>query len=843
MKYCGEYLNRISFPVGGIGTGCIGLGGDGRLVDWEIFNRPSKGSINGYSHMAVRAIDGDRIIPRILNGDMTKDYIGKYKQSKFTGFGYGPEKESMCGYQHFRHTEFDGRFPVASVLFSDDEFPGKIKLTAFNPFIPCDSANSSIPAAFFELEVTNTSDRKMEYQFAFSVTNPYDKSQNYAFFKDNFKAITLRNAGAEPDDVKYGDLTLITDCPDSYTQVCWYRGGWQDGVVSYWNNFSQDADWKDRNYDSVGEHDTATLLASVKVCPGECGKARFVLSWNVPNNFNDWCRAVVDDGEEPKKWKNYYSTVFDSSADSAVYSLSNFDSLFSRTLRFRDILHSSSLPPVVIDAVSSNLSVLKSPIVWRLEDGSFYGWEGAHERSGSCEGTCQHVWNYAYAMCFLFPDLERSIRDLEFKYSTDSDGKMKFRMTLPPGSPGWEVRACLDGQMGSVIKWYREWKLSGDDEWLRNNWDKIKSIVEYAWNDQNPDRWDYDKDGVLEGRQHHTLDMELFGPSSWLESMYLAALKAASQMARYLGDVSKADEYCALYENGRKWMKENLFNGRYFIHKVDIKDKLTPEKFDACDEYWNYETNEIKYQVGEGSAIDQMLGQWHSEILGLGDIFDKEQMHTALSEMMKNNFKPAMRDFTNPWRVFALNDEAGTVMCDYPEGSRKPSIPVPYSEEVMTGFEYAFAGLLCSQKMYDEGLRVVEAIRDRYDGKKRNPWNEVECGSNYARSMASFSLLVILSGFEFDMPHSHLGFRPYTDGDFRCFWSVEGAWGEFEISGNNAGLRIEEGSVRLASFGLNCAEKVESVKIDGSEVCFECDGQKILFEEKAVSQSIDFVMK
>ena len=153
------------------------------------------------------------------------------------------------------------------------------------------------------------------------------------------------------------------------------------------------------------------------------------------------------------------------------------------------------------------------------------------------------------------------------------------------------------------------------------------------------------KDGVLEGRQHHTLDMELFGPSSWLEGMYLAALKAAAEMAEHLGEPDKADEYLEIFEKGKKWVKENLFNGKYFIQKVDLGNKEYADHFNA-PQYWNEERNELKYQIGEGCEIDQVLGQWHANLLGLGEIFDKDQLRSALQSIYKNNFK-CMRDFTN----------------------------------------------------------------------------------------------------------------------------------------------------------------------------------------------------
>ncbi|MGM9663483.1 MAG: GH116 family glycosyl-hydrolase, partial [Eubacteriales bacterium] len=183
MKYIGDYTSEISFPLGGIGTGCVGLGGNGRLMDWEIFNRPSKGSINGYSHFAIKAVKDNKPITFVLNGDLKKDFMGQYNQSKYTGYGRGPEPQRMCGFPHFRNVVFDGEFPIATLNFKDDKFPADVTMTAFNPFIPNDSKNSSIPAAFFEIEVTNTTEETLKYQIALSVANPYI-SRNEAKKKD-----------------------------------------------------------------------------------------------------------------------------------------------------------------------------------------------------------------------------------------------------------------------------------------------------------------------------------------------------------------------------------------------------------------------------------------------------------------------------------------------------------------------------------------------------------------------------------------------------------------------------------------------------------------------------------
>ena len=835
MKYNDDYTREISFPLGGIGTGSIGLAGNGRFVDWEIFNRPSKGSTNNESHFAVKAVRNGKTVTYVLNGDLNKDFMGQYQKEKFFGYGFGPSTNTMCGFPHFRHVEFNGEFPIAELNFKDENFPAEIKLIAFNPFIPNDEDNSSIPAAFFEIEIKNTTDEIIEYQTALSVANPFKVTRNRSEIADGIRVLKLYNGGTDKDDAEYGDLCVASSCEDVHIQTCWYRGKWRDGVVTYWNEFDSCENLNERSYDENGESDTGTVSATVKIVPGKTEKVRFVLSWNIPNNHKYWGK----DGEQNRQWKNYYATMFADSSESAIYAIKNWDELYRRTVLFKNGLYGSSFSEPVIDAIASNLSVLKSPTVLRLEDGSFYGWEGVHENEGSCEGTCQHVWNYTYALCFLFPRLERSIRELEFKYSTDKDGRMGFRLMLPIGSSMTDHRPCLDGQMGSIIKSYREWKISGNNEWLKDNWSSIKKVLEYAWSDSNKDAWDLNKDGVLEGRQHHTLDMELFGASSWLEGMYLAALKAAAEMADFLGDKEKSKEYYELFIKGQKWTKENLFNGKYFIQKVNIDDKSVTDAFGASDIYWNDEAKEIKYQIGEGSSIDQLLAQWHADIIGLGNIFDEKQISSALAEMMKNNYKRNMRNHVNPWRIFSLNDESGSVICDYPKGCRKPKIPISYCEETMTGFEYSFAGLLCSRGRISDGETVVKAVRDRFDGKKRNPWNEFECGSNYARSMASFALLPILSGFEFDMPNNHIGFNPHIKDKFSCIWSVDGAWGEFKLTKNKIRVIVLEGELELKSLGLKFCVGVCSVEIDGNSVdyCFKDD--VLYFEKNIIGNKIE----
>lgn len=834
MKY--EKTRKISFPLGGIGSGCIGLAGNGELIDWEIFNRPNKNTRNGYSHFAIKAVCKDKTVAKILQGDTVEDLTGTRHPDQPGGFDFGPRVNSMAGFPHFKNVEFDGEFPLAKLTYSDELFPGKVSLCAFNPMIPHDAFNSSLPASFFQWEIKNTTKEDIKYSISLCVQNPWGVSKN----EKQENGCFLYNDGKDKEEIGYGDLTILTDNEGVNVQPYWYRGNWQDGVTTYWKEFSACTPMPERTYETAGTVDHSSVVASVKIKAGEKKSIRFVLAWNVPVQYNYWL-PYRDENDKDITWKNYYATQFDNSLDTAKYALSKFSELLLKTESFAEALHSSTLPDFVIDAVTANLSVLKSSVVLRLEDGSFWGWEGVHDRAGLCEGSCQHVWNYAYALPFLFPELERSMRENTIKYGTNEHGKSTFRIPLPLGRRYDRYIICVDGQMGEVIKCYREWKISGDNEWLKKNSETIFKMLEYAWNKENEHGWDTDCDGVMEGRQHNTLDIELFGPNSWLEGFYLAALDCGAQMAEALGENERAEKYRSLYASGKKWTNENLFNGEYFGHIVDLTDKSLVEKYSApLDYYWNDEAGQIKYQLGEGCIIDQMLADWHCAILGIDSVFDKDKKHVALQNLYKNNFKPSMRTVANAFRNFALNDEAGVLICTYPEGKNEPKIPILYSTETMTGFEYALAGLLLSEGYITEAESIVKAVRDRYDGEKRNPWSELECGHNYARSMASYALLNIYSGFSFDMTKNYMGFKPINKhGSY--FWSVKDTYGNVKIESEKTTLSVIGNELKLSSFGLSDNKKVISVFVDGTYVPFEQKDNVLSFSEIDIKCTLEII--
>lgn len=840
MLYKKNKTKNISFPLGGIGTGCIGLAGNGSLVEWEIFNRPNKNSYNGYSHFAIKVEQNGKSQTKVLQGDAIESLFGMHNDLVYVGYGNGPHCNSMAGFPHFKDVKFEGTFPLARLTFSEKDFPVSVKLTAFNPFIPHDEFNSSIPGAFFEWEVENLTSSGLECAISLSVQNPNVNSINEEF-DEKFSGILFKDNGHNKDEIGYCDLCAITDQDDAHTQAYWLRGPHKDPYITYWNDLSCDRRIKKRNYTEARWNDHGSLVAYVKVEPRKTKKIRFVITWNVPNQYNYWNPCKDEKGSDVT-WKNYYATQFENSKASAIYSMENFEKLFQKTKLFSDSLQSCSLKSFVKDAISSNLSVLKTPTVLRLEDGSLWGWEGCFEKEGSCEGSCQHVWNYAYVLPFLFPKLERSLRENTIKYALLESGKTKFRVPLPVGRDLGEFRSCLDGQMGEVIKCYREWKLSGDNDWIKERANSIFKMLEFAWSKENEDGWDLNEDGVLEGRQHHTLDLELFGPSSWLQGFYLLALDCGAEIARSIGDSERANKYVKLYNQGKRWTNENLFNGEYFYHKIDLKDKSIVDKYGASD-YWGESVNEIKYQVANGCIIDQMLADWHAVILGRDEIFDKEKKCIALKNLYKYNYHSSMREVLNLWRIFAVDDEGGAIICSYPKKENSPKIPILYTEECMTGFEYALAGLMIANGYVEEGETIVKAVRDRYDGEKRNPWNEIECGANYARSMASFALMTIYSGFSFDMTKKRIGFNPLTSTKSRYLWGVADTWGKVDLTKKKHVLTVLGEELKLCSYTLPDGKTCKKIKVDGKIIDFSMDKTNINFDCVTIKNKMEIEIK
>ena len=823
--YSGERRRYVAFPLGGIGTGSVSLSGSGRLIDWSIHNRPAIHQFNGYSHFAIKAEQGGKLLSaRVLNGPYEGVPTGSPSVHKFDGFGFGANRDTLAGVPHFDDVTFIGRFPVAELEFHQAGFPGQVRMTAFSPFIPHNDRDSSIPVALFSFSIKNSTEAPIDYTLAATVGNYGCESGIHTFSRSDGLSILHFTSANQDDSEQRGDLAIITDSEEVEHVDYHFRGQWFDSLARYWREFARPGKLPERNYQKpravrnmFQQPEHGTLAVGVRIQPGETREVRYTLSWNYPFGSIYWFNREGPGSPSypgvPPTWKNYYATQWSDSIASGADAFKRWHTLETETAAFRDSLFGSSLPPEIIDAVNGTLGILRSATVIRLEGGELWGWEGQHPSEGSCEGSCTHVWNYQQTLANLFPGLERSLRETEFTHNQLPSGGLTFRQRLPLGSGFDIIGPCADGHFGAIIKVYREWKNSGDDEWLRRFWPKIRRALEYAWSPENPDQWDPKKTGVLWGRQHHTLDMELFGPSSWLTTMYLAALKAGAVMAHAMGDSDFANQCGELASKGGAYVDRELFNGRYYVQKLDLSDRSVLTRFDQnrkagvlresfMEAYWSDEYGEIKYQIGEGCLTDQILGQWHAEIAGLGDLLEPANVLTALKTVFEKNYVADLRDHFNPCRVYAYENEAGLLNCTWPDGANKPALPVPYAEEVWTGLEYMMASHLIQRGLVEEGLTIVRAARARHDGSRRNPWNDMECGSYYIRALSSYALVNAYSGFTFDQRAGEIGLKPARPRDGVYFWSGGHGWGVIELKGPGLTIKVRGGELSVSRLRL-----------------------------------------
>ena len=488
---------------------------------------------------------------------------------------------------------------------------------------------------------------------------------------------------------------------------------------------------QDVSYPVTERRSAAIASRAVELKPFSRHIFKFVLTWFFPNH---------EHGHE-------YANRFNSAVDVANYISDDWSRLTGDTAKWYSTFYAdSTLPGWLLFRLHSTVCNMATGTCQWWKDGRFWAWEGV----GCCEGTCTHVWNYAQAPARLFPELERSAREMQdFGEGFDSNtGLVGFRSN----------RAyAADGQCGTILKAYREHQMSADYSFLKRNWPRIKKALEFSI------RQDGNDDGLIENSQHNTYDINFEGPNTFVGSLYLAALRAGQEMAKEMGDEQFAERCRKIFESGSRLSAERLWNGEYFIQLVDLK------KYP-------------KFQYADGCLSDQVFGQGWAHQLGLGYIYPKDYVHEALQSVWKYNWTPDVGPYNavhKPERWFARAGEPGLFTCTWPKGDYMEE-GVRYKSEVWTGIEYQVAGGMVWEGMINDAIAICDGIQKRYDPAKHNPFNEVECGDHYARAMASWGVYIALCGYEYHGPKGHIGFAPkITPENFSAAFTAAEGWGTF----------------------------------------------------------------
>ena len=542
----------------------------------------------------------------------------------------------------------------------------------------------------------------------------------------------------------------------------------------------------------------ASLAVSTTLAPGQSKTITFLLTWHFPNRTT-WTPSKNGCCADKDPIGNYYTTQYRDAWDAAVKIAPQLNALETQTQRFVHAFCQSDLPLEVKESALFNLSTLRTQTCFRTPDGHFFGWEGCIDDAGCCLGSCTHVWNYEQATAFLFGDLSRSMREIEFLHALRPDGMMNFRVYLPLSRALDFAKAAADGQMGCVVKAFRDWQLSGDDAFLQKLYPQIKKSLEFCWIKGG---WDADQDGVMEGCQHNTMDVEYYGPNPQMGLWYLAALRAGEEMANYLNDADFAARCHDLFTRGSRWLDEHLFNGEYYEHHVRPPRRAADVAESLQVGMGGRVLKDPDYQLGAGCLVDQLIGQLLAHVCGLGYLVKKAHVRRTLKSIWKYNRRNPLKNHFNCMRTYALGDEAALLMASYPKN--RPQNPFPYFTEVMTGFEYTAAIGMLYEGQEQDGLQAIRDIRDRYDGRKRSPFDEAECGHHYARAMISWAAVLALTGFRYSGVEQKMSFAPHN-GTF--FWSTGYAWGTCTIRRMAKNARIElqvlHGQLPLRTFELS----------------------------------------
>ena len=529
----------------------------------------------------------------------------------------------------------------------------------------------------------------------------------------------------------------------------------------------------------LSEKLVGSLGRTLKLAPGESATVTFAVTWFFPNLNH------LPGLKEQGRW---FANQFDSALSVARYVAANEHRLTADTFLWNKIWYDSTLPTWFLDRTFLNISIMATSTSYRLKNGRYWAWEGV----GDCAGTCGHVYYYGQANGRLFPEIEREQREnVDFALSQKPDGSIRFRGENNGGP-------AIDSQAGYILRALREHQMSADDAFLKRIWPKVKLAMDWMIAKDGTDN------GMIKGNQHNTLDTDWFGDVAWLSGLYQSALLAAAEMADRMGEPAYAARCREIAASGRDYMAKNLFNGEYYQNRVD------PAHLDAINS-------------GSGCEIDQLMGQSWAFQVGLPRVFPQAETVKSLESLWRYNFCPDVgpyRAVNKPGRWYAMAGESGLLMCTFPRGDwqydqakgRGADWAAGYFNECMNGFEHQVAGHMIwegapGSELVTHGLAIERALHDRYGAAKRNPYNEIECGDHYGRSMASYGVFLAACGYEYDGPRGHLGFAPKIHPEqFKSAFTAAEGWGSFSQTQTtdklSATVDLKWGKLVLQTFSL-----------------------------------------
>ncbi len=638
--FSGRQLDRVAFPMGGIGAGMICLEGTGALSHVSIHHAPDvTRDANAFGALWVNGALGGA---RVIEGPVPRWKLYGPRGAANGGPG------SLLGLPRFAEAAFHARFPFGVVDLRDPGMPVEVRLTGWSPFVPLDADASSLPVAGLEYELTNASDAAVDAVWSFHAPNAPGGTHRVGATAGGF---TLEREAPPDRPWEAEAISIATDAPDARVNCRWFRGGWFDAPTMLWKQISAGESPHAEPYTEGDPSPGGSIYVPLHLDPGESRTIRVQLAWYVPaSNLR-----YGDDGDTSTHVP-WYAGRFSSIEDVTAHWREQYDDLRAKSATFTSCLYDTTLPSEVVEAIGANLGILKSPTVLRQTDGRIWAWEGCSDRAGCCPGSCTHVWNYAQAMAHLFPSLERTLRETEFNECQDDRGHQAFRAFLPirPASTAaHEFHAAADGQLGGIMKAHREWRISGDGEWLRRLWprDQPEPRLLHRHVGPGPARRhqgaapQHVRHRVLGRRRHVHVDLPRRAAGGHRDGR-----GSRRTMSRSIGSCCRADARAWNATCSRATTSSSASSGansarRIRRHVPGLRTSYSAEATELL------ETEGPKYQYGRGCLSDGVIGAWLGEMCGVAPFLDQEKVERHLLSVFKHNFRGNLREHANPQRA------------------------------------------------------------------------------------------------------------------------------------------------------------------------------------------------
>ena len=772
----GYFQNNIDMasgiPLGGLGSGSVELRADGKFHEWQICNNAPWAGLK--YPVAQPIVDGKDacFLLRCETAD-SKTIVRQlyHDPGRWELLWNGAQPYLFPWLKQITKIRHEGRFPFVRLDYIDEALPIEVSQEAFSPFVPHDSRNSAWPLAYFIFKLHNRSDKECRTSLVFTLKNlvGYDVTErilhnNVVTDRQGNTLIVMKGEKVDSEHPTSGSMVI-----GALGKDVTYMAGWDDtagdfGFSRFMNNFKKTGVLCNQKSAVTGQkvippdliageiiNIKAALCKTITLKPGQTEEVVFVLSWYFPNHISS----------EKQHIGHMYTNWFNDAEDVALQGIAKFSMLKENSKMFCDILYNSSLEGWLCDALNAQLTTFIKSSIWS-KNGMFGIWEGL----GCAMLNTVCVDYYAsFAVIMFFPELEKQkLRDMALTQNVTGRIFDGWR------GGNFDKKAVTyhfaDNMCQFVLMACRYWQWTGDKKFLSEIWPNVKLAVELMIrSDKNQDglpdlveaaklsRKEGPSGGIwktIESRMcQNTYDgFRLPATQSYLCSLNIAALFAASKMAAHIDGKNDNKRYNSLAEKASLTFEKLFWNGEYYRHFIDIEKSIKDE----------------------GCLADQITGQWYSRILGLPSPHKPSNVHKALKSIFKYN----------------RHTEEGLLNGSDPYGARtlwEPYIVRGWGETASsqwgvpwTGTEYAVAAMMINEGLIREGLLVIKDVHERH-AREGSQYSHYECGPHYYRPMGVWSIISYFQRVNYNIVERALVISSSDLKSYSGLFLVPNAWG------------------------------------------------------------------